>query len=123
MRPAGALSGLRNPESSVSAGIDWTSYQRVHSDRRNLIIHALAVPLFVVATLSLIVSLAAAFAAMALQGRGHAFELHPPEPFSGPGNFLRRWFREQFLVFPMFVLNGRWWRQFKATAEPADDAA
>lgn len=105
---------------------DWAGYLRVHSDRRNLLIHAFAVPLFVGATLALVVSmvrgayaiaviaLILALAGMALQGRGHAFETQPPEPFSGPGNFLRRWFTEQFVTFPLFVLTGRWWGQFKS---------
>ncbi len=135
MQQAGVPSGRRKPESDVSADIDWNSYQRVHSDRRNLIIHALAVPVFVIGTLSLLVCLVrgdyvpaglalfAAIAAMALQGRGHALESHAPEPFSGPINFLGRWFREQFLVFPMFILTGRWWHQFKTSGEVADDAA
>lgn len=119
----------------MSLGIDWTSYKRVHSDRRNLLIHAIAVPLFIAAMAFLAVclvrgeyvfaglSLVGAMTAMVLQGRGHAFELHAPEPFSGPGNFLRRWFREQFLVFPAFFLTGRWWRQFRASTHRAGDAA
>ena len=55
-----------------------------------------------------------ALVAMALQGRGHRHEAEPPRPFSGALNFLRRWFTEQFVVFPMFVLSGRWWRQYRA---------
>jgi hypothetical protein len=119
----------------VPVDIDWTSYLRVHSDRRNLVIHVFAVPLFVGAFLSLIFCLIrgdyltavfamfGAFAALLLQGRGHALEAHPPEPFSGPGNFLRRWFREQFLVFPMFLLTGRWWHQFRESGGGSDGAA
>lgn len=135
MPPVGVLSGRRNPESRVPLNIDWASYLRVHSDRRNLLIHVFAVPLFVAAILSLvfclirgdyltaIVAILAAFAAMLLQGRGHALEAEPPEPFSGPGNFLRRWFREQFLVFPMFLVSGRWWRQLKAARGGSGRAA
>ncbi len=70
-----------------------------------------------------VIAVVGAFAAMLLQGRGHALEAHAPEAFSGPGNFLRRWFREQFLVFPVFFLTGRWWRQFKGAAEATEDAA
>lgn len=135
MPQVGAPSGRRNPEFSVSVDIDWTSYLRVHGDRRNLVIHVFAVPLFVGAFLFLIfflvrgaflfagTALFAAFVAMALQGRGHALEAHAPEPFAGPGNFLRRWFTEQFLVFPMFLVTGRWWHQFKASGGEADSAA
>ena len=119
----------------MSGHIDWTSYLRVHSDRRNLIIHAIAVPLFVASIAFLIVSivrveevsigiaLGLAFAAMVLQGRGHKLELHAPVPFSGPGKFLQRWFTEQFLIFPLFLVSGRWWQQFKAVDEGSDDAA
>ena len=105
---------------------DWAGYLRVHSDRRNLVIHAIAVPLFagsfaVFVTAVLFgafadagIALLLALTGMVLQGRGHKFESHPPEPFSGPGNFLKRWFTEQFVTFPLFVVSGRWWRQFKA---------
>lgn len=125
---AGAPSGRRKPDLRVSADIDWENYARVHSDRRNLLIHAIAVPLFVAATLgfawSLVVGdvlllLAAALgavAAMVLQAKGHALEKHPPEPFTGPGNFLKRWFREQFLIFPLYLATGRWWRRFSMSS-------
>lgn len=115
--------------------IDWTSYQRVHADRRNLIIHLIAVPVFVGSIVSLVlyllrgdylaavIVLALAFAAMVLQARGHAGELQTPLPFSGPGNFLKRWFTEQFVIFPLFCLTGRWWRQFKGTSDGSDSAA
>ena len=132
---AGVPSGPPNPEFSVSAQIDWTSYQRVHSDRRNLLIHAVAVPLFVGSIVSLIfyiirgayapaiIAFVLAFIAMVLQGRGHALEVHAPVPLSGASNFLKRWFTEQFLIFPLFFLSGRWWHQFKAAAGESDDAA
>ena len=119
----------------MAPGIDWTGYTRVHSDRRNLLIHAIAVPLFVAAIVLLAVclvlgayifaslSLVGAMTAVALQAWGHTLEVHAPEPFSGPGNFLKRWFGEQFVVFPVFFLTGRWWRQFRASARGAGDAA
>ena len=134
MPRAGVPSGPRNPDFSVYVQFDWTSYLRVHSDRRNLTIHVLAVPLFVGSIVSLIpylsrgdyvsavVAVVLALIAMVLQGRGHALEGHAPVPFSGPGNFLKRWFVEQFLIFPLFFLMGRWWRQFKAAADGTDSA-
>lgn len=115
--------------------IDWASYLRVHRDRRNLFIHAFAVPLFIasiafliasivrVEVLSVVIALGLAFAAMALQGRGHKLESHAPVPFSSPGNFLKRWFMEQFVVFPLFLLSGRWWHQFNGAGVASDDAA
>jgi hypothetical protein len=107
--------------------IDWPEYQRVHSDRRNLITHIVAVPLFIGAFVFLIVScfrddyatvvlsVALAVIAMILRGRGHAKEHEAPIPFSGPVNFPGRWFREQFFIFPVFVLSGRWWQQYRTT--------
>ncbi len=109
--------------------VDWPDYCRVHANRFNLLIHLFAVPLFVAASLTLVKYvfrgdwLSAAFVmfvavlAMAAQGSGHKKEPNLPRPFSGPGNFLRRWFTEQFFVFPMFLLSGRWWRQFVAAGE------
>ena len=104
---------------------DWSDYLRVHADRRNLLIHLFAVPLFIAAFVTLVLSAAtgrgsiaigagaAAWLAMAMQGRGHRLETKPPRPFTGPGNFLRRWFTEQFVIFPLFVLSGRWLQQYR----------
>jgi len=106
--------------------MNWSEYQRVHAGRTNLLLHLVAVPLFVAGFLCLAVAaatgswlgvllaLAACTVALVLQGRGHRSEREAPRPFSGPVNFLRRWFTEQFVIFPMFVLSGRWWRQFRA---------
>jgi hypothetical protein len=106
--------------------IDWVEYGRVHTSRTNLLIHIIAVPLFIAAFVSLIkyvvrsewtaaaILVVIAVFAMALQGRGHKKEPNPPRPFSGPLNFLRRWFTEQFFIFPAFVLSGRWWRHYMA---------
>ncbi len=70
-----------------------------------------------------VIAMVVAFVAMVLQGRGHALESHAPVPFSSPGNFLKRWFMEQFMIFPLFLLTGRWWHQFKAAEGGSDDAA
>ncbi len=119
----------------MSLKIDWAGYLRVHSERRNLVIHLVAVPLFALASAALVlflvrgeavgavVAVAGAVIAIALQGRGHAFEAQAPEPFSGPANFLKRWFLEQFLIFPAFLVTGRWWQQFRTSGGRAGDAA
>ena len=119
---------------TLFAGIDWTSDARVHSDPRNLVIHAFAVPLFVGSFALLITFLARgdylpaavavvfALAAMVLQATGHALEPIEPTPFSGPGNILKRWFAEQFIIFPLFFLTRRWWRQFHAFGDANDHA-
>jgi hypothetical protein len=104
--------------------IDWPDYFRVHVDRGNLLVHLLAVPLFISAFILIPVYLirgafgTATIAAVlvviafALQGIGHGREAHAPRPFSSPLNFVVRVLREQFYIFPLFVLSGRWWQQF-----------
>ena len=106
--------------------VDWGDYERVHADRRNLRIHLFAVPLFDIAfPIGLIflalgefilvaVSILLAIGSMALQKIGHSIEVIEARPFSGPLNFLQRWFSEQYFRFPMFVITGRWLRSYKA---------
>jgi len=113
--------------------IDWSEYSRVHAHRTNLIIHLFAVPLFVGSFISLflylangdwisgIIVVALCFIALALQARGHGLEHEEPRPFSSLLNFLRRWFTEQFLIFPVFLLSGRWWKQVSATSGGGSD--
>ena len=115
--------------------IDWADYRRVHADRRNLIIHLIAVPLFVASFVALLVfvtradygpgavALALALVAMGLQGRGHKLESETPLPFTGAGNFLKRWFTEQFVTFPVFLISGRWRQQYRAAGSVSDNAA
>jgi hypothetical protein len=98
----------------------WDGYPRYHQSRANLLIHIFAVPLFWVANIGLVmglarlslllgvVSVAAMVAAVALQRRGHRLEPVPPEPFSGPLNFVSRLFLEQWVTFPRFVVCGGW---------------
>lgn len=105
--------------------IDGSDYRRNHAHRRNLIIHLIAVPWFFGAIVSLPIlvvygdrssiamAILMAIVSLVLQGRGHAMEKEPPQPFSGPLNFLRRWFTEQFVTFPLFVLGGRSLQQYR----------
>ena len=98
----------------------WEGYPKYHQSRANLLIHIVAVPLFLVGTVMLVASaLQASVAflalgigcmvvAVALQGRGHRLEPVPPEPFSSPLNFVSRLFLEQWVTFPRFVLSGGW---------------
>lgn len=87
-----------------------------------MLIHIVAVPLFVIGIVSLgwglVVqdwaragaSLLLPVISLALQGRGHKLEPVPPRPFTGLGNFLLRIFSEQFFRFWRFFLSGRWFR-------------
>ncbi len=101
-------------------------YPRVHAHRTNLLIHAVAVPVFDLAIIAVVVSLVerapvvavgcaiVAVGAFAAEGRGHGMEANRPVPFSGAGNALARIFAEQFVTFPRFVLSGGWARAYRA---------
>jgi hypothetical protein len=103
-------------------------YPRVHAARTNLLIHIVAVPVFDLAILAAVASLATrswlgaaggtavAVAAFAAQGRGHAIEAEAPAPFAGPGDVVTRIFAEQFITFPRFVLSGGWARALQAAS-------
>lgn len=104
----------------------WDGYHSYHRSRKNLLIHIVAVPLFLIGNVGLIISLSTwtivgifvSFALMALslvlQGRGHAMESLPPVPFSGKFNAIARLLLEQWINFPRFVLSGAWLRAFKS---------
>ena len=112
---------------------DWADYFRVHANRRNLILHLVAVPVFIVSFPCFIVaavrlefalasmSFAAMILALFLQGAGHRLEANAPRAFAGPGDFLRRWFTEQYVTFPLFVVSGKWLRQFRGDGSPVQD--
>jgi hypothetical protein len=100
-------------------------YPQNHLDRRNLILHVLTVPLFMLGNLALLAALPlmsgwlalagalAMLAAIAIQGRGHRREVQPPMPFRGPLDVFARILAEQWVTFPRFVLSGgfaRAWR-------------
>ena len=105
----------------------WRDYSRNHRDPVNLLIHMIAVPVFIAGVLAFVtqvmraqwfgaaVALVVAVAAFAVQGIGHKRERFAPEPFAGAGDFVARVFAEQFITFPRFVLMGQWARNL---AEP-----
>ncbi len=100
----------------------FNGYPRVHADRRNLLIHAMTVPVFMGGTIlaitgplwaagwGAVVAVAAGIFAMivavGLQGKGHRGEANAPEPFRGAGDVVMRIFVEQWVTFPRFVLSG-----------------
>jgi hypothetical protein len=98
----------------------WSGYSAAHRNRTNLLLHLVAVPLFMSATLMTVYAmvglslpaLAAAalcfIASLIIQGRGHKLEATPPEPFNGGLDFILRLFAEQWITFPRFVLTGGW---------------
>lgn len=100
----------------------WEGYPRYHQARANLLLHIIAVPVFLVANVALVVAvvqrswtvalltLVTMLVAIVAQGRGHRWERVPPEPFTSFGNGLTRLFCEQWVTFPRFVFSGRWRR-------------
>ena len=105
----------------------FNGYPRVHTTRANLLIHIVAVPVFDLAIIGAVASLATrswlgavggvavAAVAFAAQGRGHGIEAEAPVPFAGPGDVAKRIFAEQFITFPRFVLGGGWSSAYRST--------
>ena len=103
------------------------NYSRFHRNRINLLIHVFAVPMFLLANVSFVAGLlqldgtrivvSVGFVALSLgvQKLGHSMESTPPEPFAGAGDFLRRVYSEQFSRFWVFVFDGGWLRNWRAT--------
>ena len=100
----------------------WSDYPARHRDRVNLAIHIVAVPLFMLgcvvvvlgflrlAPMTMVSGLVAMIVSVGLEGIGHRLEAEQPAPFDGPGDFLRRFFVEQWVTFPRFVLSGRFFQ-------------
>jgi hypothetical protein len=107
------------------------TYPKYHRNRVNLLIHLVAVPLFVASVFGALcfafqgqLFLAATLLIgsaipLASQGYGHKLEETPPIPFSGPGDYIRRILVEQFLSFPRFVISGGWFVAFRAKSGSA----
>ena len=108
----------------------WRETPPVHRNAANLIIHIVAVPLFVLghvllvagliinlwllagAALSIVVSLAA-------QRYGHSLEHNQVHAFTGAGDFLRRLYAAQFCNFWRFLFSGQWYASFKSSRSGA----
>jgi hypothetical protein len=101
----------------------WGLYPDGHRDRKNLVLHAVTVPVFQLGTLALFASLflgalfavgglAAMLLALTTQGAGHRKEI-PPVPFLGPIDFVSRFFAEQWVTFPRYVLSGGFLRSWR----------
>ena len=100
----------------------WGDYPAKHRSRLNLAIHIVAVPLFMLgcaalaigilglAPLTIVSGLVAMIVSVGLEGIGHRFEPERPAPFAGFGDFVKRFFFEQWVAFPRFVLSGRYFR-------------
>ena len=107
----------------------WRGYSAAHQNEVNLVLHIVAVPIFMSATLlavyalvrlSLLALLAATFCfliSLIMQGRGHKLEVTQPEPFKGVFDFILRLFAEQWITFPRFVLTGGWFENLSKAAK------
>ena len=105
----------------------WSAYGAAHTDRRNLLIHAVTTPLFMLGCAALPASFAFGWwlapagvavisGAMLAQGRGHARESEPPAPFLGPLDVLARILAEQWITFPRFFMSGRFFAAWRGEA-------
>jgi len=92
-------------------------YQNLHQSRLNLILHIIGSFLFISANIFLLHSLftvdlysfALSFAVISLsiilQGIGHQFEPEQFEGFKGPVDFVRTFYLELVIVFPVFLFS------------------
>ena len=108
----------------------WSDYPAKHRSRVNLALHILAVPLFMLGsvavvlgalrfpTMTIVSGLVTMIVSVALQGIGHRFEPDQPAPFDGFGDFVKRFFIEQWVTFPRFVLSGRYFSNLVGARPP-----
>lgn len=102
----------------------WELYPAGHKRRLTLAIHLVSTPLFVLGTLMLgaavlgwyyaVAGASFMFATLMLQGWSHKQEDEKPVPFLGPMDFVSRFFVEQFVTFPRFVVSGELARAWKS---------
>ena len=103
------------------------SYSHVHAHRTNLLLHSVAVPLFILAHIGLVAAISSrrplpaltcvgvAMASLGLQRKGHTLEAQAPAHFSSGWNFATRLYTEQFYTFPKFVLSGEFQKNWLGT--------
>jgi uncharacterized membrane protein YGL010W len=99
----------------------WQGYAKYHACTRNLLIHIVAVPVFIFGVITLLLALAhldfvrcamavlLMAASLAAQAFGHAKEVVPGVPFKGKLDVFYRLFIEPLFTFPKFVLRGGWY--------------
>jgi hypothetical protein len=108
----------------------WRETPPVHRSTGNLLIHIVAVPMFVVGHALLIAAITASpwllvagssciVVSLALQRLGHSMEPQAVHPFTGPRDFVRRLYAEQFCNFWRFLFSGGWFVSLKASRRTA----
>ncbi|MDD0977427.1 Mpo1-like protein [Pseudomonas fontis] len=103
----------------------WRGYPNNHRNPTNLVLHLIAVPLFIIGALlvltglfdfdlgAIAVGIIGLIAGLGLQRQGHRLEAEQPEPFADRKDAMQRLLVEQFVTFPRFVLSGAWWRAWR----------
>lgn len=103
----------------------WRETPPVHANRANLLIHVVAVPVFVGAHVLAIVGavmldawpiiagVVLAVIPLVLQRRGHALERQPVHAFASTKDFVGRLYAKQFCNFWRFLFTGAWFASFK----------
>jgi hypothetical protein len=106
----------------------WRETPPVHKSRGNLLIHLIAVPMFVAGHVLLIwgaflswklaaVALVSIVASLILQGVGHAQEQQQVPAFTGARDFVRRLYAEQFCNFWRFIASGQWYAHYRSRSD------
>jgi hypothetical protein len=109
----------------------WRETPPVHRNASNLVIHLIAVPLFVVGHLLVlaavvfswwlvVLALLCVVVSVTLQGVGHSLERQQVPPFTGPRDFVRRLYAEQFCNFWRFLFSSQWSACFRSNAKMGD---
>ena len=104
----------------------WRETPPVHRSAGNLLIHIVAVPMFVVGHALVMATVVAGPWALALAGSfivvsvvlqrlGHGMERQAVHPFEGPRDFVRRLYVEQFYNFWRFLFSGGWLASLRAS--------
>lgn len=108
----------------------WKETPPVHENGKNLLIHIVAVPLFVLGHILLVAgilispwwlvaSILSIVLSLSAQKVGHSLERKQVPPFTGAGDFLRRLYAEQFCNFWRFLFSGQWYASYRASRSGA----
>jgi len=108
----------------------WRETPPVHRSTANLVIHIVAVPMFVLGHVLLVVGLfvnawwlagaaVSIVVSLAAQRFGHSLEHNQVPVFTGAGDFIRRLYAEQFCNFWRFLFSGQWYASFKSSRSEA----
>jgi len=93
-------------------------YQRLHQNRLNLVIHVVGSIMFIAGNILMLIGLinfidfsqifiglTLLFVAIALQAIGHQFEPEQFDGFKGPFDFVKTFYLELVIFFPVFLFS------------------